>query len=323
MNYDVYTDQMMAGHPSRRWSHEFFQQLKNDLKEWKLDYSSSITQKMTHTVSGQKLIAHVMHDFNHEVDQETIVVTDVVFKNHPVDTINLYPEIFGKFYNDFTYDNCVPTVEFNCFIHRGCPFRQSWIYQLQRLGLLDNGYVSYWCEDRSNRRPPQEHYEELFKENQINQIFEKEHLALREKIPFKNFDISIEDAIINSKLSVVIETFFHNNQFICFSEKMWRSLQLPRPWLMSNVAHAVQQLRDWGFDVLDQYVDHSYDSEPDPITRRMMILEQVKQGIKLSESDLIDLEKRAQHNRTLLKYYQLDWPVKYKKIIETIQGRTL
>lgn len=315
---DLYQDQIMIDHLSRTWTNRFLDGLESDLgaSGWQAQSKSKITLKMQHKNSGRSLIAHTMHDLPKDLDSDCIIVTDVVVKDYENKIFNLGPEVFGEFYHDFKYNNTMPSTKFNCFINRGCPFRQSWFYQLHRRKLLNQGHVSYWCHDRFDNRTPKDFFEFLFERN--NQIFEKEHHELRSQIPFKNFELSLEDAIIDSKVTVVIETFFDNDRNVSFSEKIWRSLQLPRPWMLFGAAHSVDHLRNWGFDVLDDYVDHSYDSLKDPVARQIQILDQLDHDRVLSPEDLEDLEQRAQYNKRLLKEFKQNWPKKYKTIVEEI-----
>jgi hypothetical protein len=315
---DIYQDQIMINHTPRTWSTRCFNQLISDLKKvgWQVLSKNTINLTLQHEKSKRLLIAHVMHNLPPDLDPQTIVVTDVVAKDYVNKILEMSPEVFGEFYHDFEYLDIMPTTKFNCFINRGCPFRQSWIYQFQRHRLLNQGHVSYWCEDRFNKTHPTVFFETLFQKN--NQIFQKEHQELMDQIPYKNFDLPLEHAILDSKLTVIIETFFDNNKNVCYSEKTWRSLQLPRPWVLFGVAHAVDHLRQWGFDVLDDYVDHSYDLKTDAIERQLMILDQVENGIQLNLSNLKDLEQRAQHNKMLLLDYKQRWPKKYKSIIEDL-----
>ena len=90
---------------------------------------------------------------------------------------------------------------------------------------------------------------------------------------------------------------------------------MPRPWLMFNSQNAVKYLRDCGFDVLDEYVDHSYDCEPDSIKRQIMILDQLSSPMQYTQDILDDLECRASHNRNLLKSFSEQWPDQWKKIL--------
>jgi len=317
---DVYHDQIMdPNHVSRRYTKNLVSHLIEDLSTsgWSYLFKNRIGAKLIHQ-NKQSLLLWLMHyPEKKDFALDTTIITDLILYNHPNKSICLAPEVYGFFQIDFKYQNQLPTKQFNCFINRGCSFRQSWLYQFQRNNLLDQGHVSYWCEDRFTSLSPQDHFETLFLNNQI---FEKEHIKLQGHIPYKNFDLLLEDAILDSKLSLVIETWFDDNRYISFSEKTWRVIQLPRPWLTFNSMHSVKCLREFGFDVFDDYVDHGYDHEPDPITRQIMILSQLNKEINYTPQLLEEFETRAEKNRQLLKKLNSQWPEKYKNILLAIQN---
>jgi hypothetical protein len=215
------------------------------------------------------------------------------------------------------YDQKIPSKKFNCFIHRACSFRQSWLYQIIRKNQLDQGHVSYWAHDRFSNDDPPKVFEKLFQEN--NQIFKHEHDYIKDRIPLKTFDLSLEDAIIDSERSLVIETFFDDTKFISYSEKTWRVIQLPRPWILFSSVKAIHYLRTWGFDVFDDVIDHSYDLEPDPIQRQLMCLEQLDRPLHYDQQTLINYEKRAEYNRNLLSQYRTIYPNKYQLVLTLLE----
>jgi hypothetical protein len=314
---DTYKDQIMT-HPSRDWTRRFIQKLKQSLGDkWDIVDVDKNTANI-HLTSSQKkdIRVQLMHIPIGDIREDDILITDIVHAQPHNRLIELYPYIYHEFQIDFDYQHVMPNLLYNCLIHRGCPFRQSWIYQLIRRQLIDHGFVSYWCEDRFSNRPPQEYFELLFLQNQT---FFDEHEELQGKIPFKNFELPIEQAIMSSQKTLIIETFFDNNDYVCYSEKTWRNIQLPRPWLLFNSQNAVSYLRDWGFDVFDDYVDHGYDIEPDPIQRQNMILDQLSNNIYYTPALVDDLERRALHNRNLMKNFALQWPDRYKKILSKIE----
>ena len=85
--------------------------------------------------------------------------------------------------------------------------------------------------------------------------------------------------------------------------------------LLFNAQYAVRHLRDWGFDMFDDVVDHAYDAEPDKHVRQQMILSQLATPINY---DPVLFEQRAKHNRELLKTYQQQWPSKIQTVLKTI-----
>ena len=129
-----------------------------------------------------------------------------------------------------------PSKNFNCFVNRMDPNRQSWLYLLIRRGLFDQGFISFNMDISRHlmlkEYPPGTTPMEVF-ENQFEKycnIFSDEHRILKNKVPYKNFDsdTSPVEIIMDSKFSIVLETYHDDNRFITLSEKIFRCLKLPK-----------------------------------------------------------------------------------------------
>ena len=145
---------------------------------------------------------------------------------------------------------------------------------------------------------------------------------MRDRVPFQNFDGDLDQIIVDSKISLVIETYFDRNEVITFSEKIFRALQLPRPFLLYSALGAVDFLKSQGFDVYDDVVDHSYDNKPDDIQRQIKILNQLEKSFDLvyTNETLIEYECRAEHNRQLLKKFKQAWPARLEKTFDILKN---
>jgi len=249
-------------------------------------------------------------------------VSDNYIKNESY--IALWPEFYGNYLYNAEFQDRAPDRLFNCFMNRACSFRQSWLYQFQRQGLIDDGYITYNLDYRSkdfyHLKGTVDLFDALY-HNGNNQIFEKEHHILHDKVPFFNLTNGLEQTIIDSKVSIVIETYFSNENAVAFSEKIFRVLQLPRPFLLFCASGAVDFLRRLGFDVYDDLIDHRYDQAPDPIHRQMAILKQLNRIKKLDYTDELqqDFYQRARHNQQILLQLKTAWPDKYKSVLEQIK----
>jgi hypothetical protein len=313
MPKDVYQDQIMLNHPSRNWTKKLILSLTPVLKAhgW-VCVESNYMFYAKFSKNSKTLIINLAHIPD---DQSSdYYIGDSVTPTTDWPEFALYPESFGNYLHSFDCQEQTPTKMYNCFINRGCPLRQSWFYFLVRRNLLSQGHVSFWCEDRFTNSTPQQYNEHLYQTHNYT-MFKQEHEQMHSQIPYKNFEISLEDAIIDSAKSLVIETFFEPDHYICYSEKTWRAIQMPRPMLLFNSQFAVRHLRDWGFDVFDDVVDHSYDLEADKFVRQRMILDQLETPVTY-DAELF--QKRAQHNKNVLKQLQARWDKKYNKLLETI-----
>jgi len=239
-------------------------------------------------------------------------ITDNILSNP---NIPLHPEFWGGFSYDPEYVSRAPTKLYNCFINRVCPFRQSWFYQLINKKLIDQGNVSYLLD---YRKMPDECKTKIELNEWIyqqgNQLFKNEHDFIKTRVPFCNFSGDLDQSIVDSKVGIVIETYVETNHAIAFSEKTFRSIQLPRPFIIFGVPGSIKILRQYGFDLYDDIINHSYDLELDPVNRQTMILNQIDKfrvlRMRYSDKQLSSFEDRANQNRQLLKNFLLKWPEK-------------
>jgi len=141
-------------------------------------------------------------------------------------------------------------------------------------------------------------------------------------IPYNNIEpklLGLEQCIIDSRVSLVLETYISDDHIV-FSEKIFRTMQLPRPWILYTSPGAVNLLKSYGFDVLDDYVNHSYDSIEMHWDRLDAILEQLETFInrQYTEQDYIKFETAARNNQKLLLQFEKEWPAKFNTILEEI-----
>jgi hypothetical protein len=90
------------------------------------------------------------------------------------------------------------------------------------------------------------------------------------------------------------------------------------------VQYGIQQLRQWGFDVLDDVVDHSYDNISGVIERQVAILELSDQ---LMELDIKKIASRcheaSKHNQSLLKTWNNNWVINMDRDFEIARQKAL
>jgi hypothetical protein len=209
-----------------------------------------------------------------------------------------------------------PVMDFNCFINRMDPIRQSWLYQFVRRDLFDQGYISF------NMNVDKHVSMKIFPDNvdpfvvfdwqfeQHLKIFRAEHDFIRPVLPYRNFETdNLDQIIMSSKFSLILENSFDQKSLITLSEKIFRCMKLPRPWLLFANANSVKYLKDAGFDVLDDIVDHSYDSIEFEIDRQVKILDIMQDLCKLQFNNQLHarLEKAAMHNQKLLDTMFSNW----------------
>lgn len=241
-----------------------------------------------------------------------LVTDNIVDQQH----IALYPEFWGTFSYAPQYQSRPPQRIFNCFMNRICTTRQSWFYQFVRRNLLHHASVSFLLDSRESPRG-----KDLYEKNfQGYEIFEAEHELMRDHVPFCNFNDDLDQVIVDTHLSLVIETYFDWPRTIALSEKVFRALQLPRPLLLFAAPGAIAALEEHGFDLYRDIVNHDYDLEPDPIQRQIQLLDQLCawRDRTYDKQQLNQLELRAQANRNRLVQLRSRWPQKLKNVLSEL-----
>ena len=226
-------------------------------------------------IKGDIKLACRVVDF---VEFKDVTITD----NHPLvpvdgKVITVLPEFWGQWRFKPVYVDRVPTCGYNCFMNRERPERDRVFELLQKRNILSHGFVSYLAKNYDT----------------VNQ-----HGTL-------------EQCIIDSNVSLVVETYTSFSQ-IAFSEKIFRALQLPRPWLLYCSPHSIELLKTHGFDVLEDYVDIAYDKIDIHWNRLDAILDQMETFIdrQYTRRDYERFEQAATHNQQLLIQFARDWDIK-------------
>ena len=223
------------------------------------------------------------------------------------------PEVYGIYYMPNHRWHRNTDRDFNCLMSRLNPVRQSWFYMLYVKGLLDRGYVSLNIHTRINDQSDPYYNFDKFHQETLNGYDQYYH-EIRQLVPFKNFEETgnVCDTILLSKFSIVIETYFNRPDTRLFTEKTFRALQTPRPWLLFHATNTVEQLRDWGFYVYDDMIDHSYDKFDTAqkfVQRQDAILAQLEElnKIKITSSMFDHWEKQTIKNREILSKWHSSW----------------
>ena len=212
------------------------------------------------------------------VDFADITVTD----NHSLIPVagkvhSVLPEFWGQWRFNPVYIDRPATQSYNCFMSRERSDRDRMFKRLQKRKILIHGFVSYLAQG------------------------------------YNNVDShgTLEQCTIDSNISVVMETYTLDTKIV-FSEKIFRALQLPRPWLLYCSPHSIELLKTHGFDVLEDYVDIAYDTTTNHWKRMDAILDQLKTFInrQYTRRDYERFEQAATHNQQLLAQFAMDWPIR-------------
>ena len=285
-----------------------------------LNADAALDQVIAQRAISDRAVVHLVDALPPGLMQHEIVVTDNAL-TYRSDYWQLWPCFYGVYYWPMEYQLNLPTKLFSCFINRSDPFRQSWMYQLVRHNLLAQGNVNYNLDlERAQELlgidfvDPQQVFEYHYTRG--NELFNVEHELLKPLVPYCSFDTEMEPAVIDGKIQLVLETYFDNHT-ISLSEKTFRAIQLPRPWLLFAASGAVAHLDCCGFDVFDDVVDHSYDSVLEPALRQMAILTELQRwnSIQFTQSLQQRFVQGLEHNQQLLKTLRQKWPERLQNTI--------
>jgi hypothetical protein len=245
-------------------------------------------------------------------DKSAFIVTDNI-PLQPVTgkLISVVPEFWSIWRFDPVYQDRPATRAYNCFMNRPRGDRSMMFYELIRRNILDQGIVSY----NVNR----DEYEQQYAQFESSK-YQHEHELGRKSIPYNTLNNTVEQCIIDSSVSVILETYTSDSHIV-FSEKLFRSLQLPRPWLLYCSPESIKYLRHYGFDVLDDYVNHDYDNIVNHDQRLLNILDQLETFVdqQYSAVDYDRFCQAAAHNQQLLDRFAQQWPDRFANILDEIK----
>ncbi len=220
------------------------------------------------------------------VETADIQITD----NHPLQPttgkrISVLPEFWGQWHFEPEYEDRNASIDYNCFMNRERGDRDQVFTLLKQRNILDKGLVSYLARD----------YDTV------------------------NAHGTLEQCIIDTNVSLILETYIRDD-VIVFSEKIFRALQMPRPWLLYCSRKSIALLKTYGFDVLDDYVDVSYDTIEIDWNRLDAIVDQLETFIdrKYTPNDYQRFRQAATHNQQLLASLLHSWPEKLKTVMSCL-----
>jgi hypothetical protein len=257
------------------------------------------------------------------------------------DIVNQWPNViihrlphslFGIYYLNEVVDNVEIKKEFNCFLNRVDPVRQTWFYLLYARNLLDNGFVSFNMYQNSNLQYPGDTPEQTFDfyHKKYLSSFDDQYDSIKKIVPYKNFvePNNLCEIMLSTKFSIVVETYFERTDCRVFTEKTWRALQLPRPWLLFAATGCVQKLRNMGFDVFDDYVNHDYDLHDTAhsyVKRQEDILSEAQKlfQLEITPDILDDWNNKAQHNRKILQQWSQEYQQNLDHVMKNIKDTVL
>ena len=249
-------------------------------------------------------------------DDGPVIVTDNQFNTPRENIIDLAPEFWAIYQTAVDiHADVKPTKQFNCLMNRVSGERLIMLYKLVERNMLGQGFVSFNCLYH-DRDPSVEQRQLNFTHAHYSHVAPRWNMLndqLRNIMPFLLEGNDPDQAAALSVVTIVVESYV-SDDVIAVSEKIFRALQTPRAWLLVCSPNTVKCLRDAGFDVLDDIVDHSYDSVIDMEQRMDRIVDQVNTVTH-------DHERCCQavaHNRRRLHELGQAWPAKLSQVLQSM-----
>lgn len=137
------------------------------------------------------------------------------------------------------------------------------LLRMQMYGHIQHGYVNFNCANH-DRFQSHESKIQSWQDNIKNILewqgdkYQASVDQLGPKMPFTNHNLDHDIACQSGGINVVIETYASDHS-VSFSEKIFRALVMPRPWIVFAGTWAVARLETMGFDVMRDLIDHNYD----------------------------------------------------------------
>lgn len=216
-----------------------------------------------------------------------------------------------------------------CMNNRPRSHRLTAITYLDFLNMLDCGIVS--ANDRDYETNSVYSYEDIISTNlnildkdYASKIQSQQHIT-NKKLPLiadvstlsnkclpDDISISVYDKTL---INLVTETYYFNNlnkfSEMFISEKSWKPFTAKQIPVIIGPRGIVSRIRDFGFDMFDDIVDHSYDDEPDS-TRLFSAINSLNQVIsKFNVTDISNLtrNRREQNFKKMLTGIDIDEPI--------------
>jgi hypothetical protein len=182
----------------------------------------------------------------------------------------------------------------------------------QYLGI-DSGHVNFNCVLGRDTDPKKNFLDQLIHATDQEQPM---LVKLAQSMPLKNYDFDHDQTYIRSWLNIIMETYSSDN-VVSISEKIFRCLVTPAPWIAYSGRYTIARLRSLGFDVLDNVVEHSYDQLMEAHHKMSGFVDTARATITaLKTHDRSQLAARCQaaatHNQQLLAEMKRTWTTDFE-----------
>lgn len=265
-------------------------------------------------------------------DRNTVVITDN-FVSVPTQyrVCQLPSSFFGIYRHEPAQTQWQPTRRFNFSVNRLDTKRMLLMLELwSRCQLMPDAatldYVNFNCwswggqnDSESGLRGNFEQQWSYLDDN-FREVYESAYHGLLPRMPWRNHKLDHNTSHVSAWVNVVAETY-SSDTTVAVSEKIFRALCTPVPWVVYSGRNTVAYLHSLGFDVMRDVIEHRYDSMIENKTAAYgdkmvdFIFEGADAVAAMQSQDFDKLSVRcaqaAQHNQQLLASMQHQWPADF------------
>jgi hypothetical protein len=301
-------------------------------KRWSRDCKSVITCLVDDI---QSCAMDYRQSASHYFDHDTVVITDNWVNYPTVYHVHRLPDSFFGIYS-YTPElmEWHPQKRFNLNINRIDQQRLLLFLELyQHTSSLDQTIdqdlvnVNCWSWTGDNEstegliRNYTDCYESWRESNPVYHAHYADNFGYTvEQMPLKNHDLSVDQCHLSAWINIVPETYSSRGS-VAVSEKLFRALATPAPWMVFAGRNTVTYLESLGFDVMRDVIWHQYDDLLDTGSAQYgdkavnFVYEAFDAYDRLKSQDLGKLKQRCQaaaaRNRELLIQMRSRWPADF------------
>lgn len=258
-------------------------------------------------------------------ENDTIIITD---NYNFLETNYKITKLPHSFFGIYSYapeqTEWNPSRRFNFAINRIDNCRQTALFELMRHdNILVHDWVNFncWEHNATNETATDCRNNFIQRWNINNELYKKEYQEQYQTVlplmPLRNHSMSLEQSYVSAWINLVMETYISFNS-VAISEKTFRALVTPAPWLVCSGQGTIPYLRSLGFDTLDDIFDHGYDTAPE--REDYLLVDKVRNFVdwarlnhsRLLQQDFRELQIRcanmALHNQQVLSSMRRQWP---------------
>jgi hypothetical protein len=212
-------------------------------------------------------------------------------------------------------------------LNRKAREHRSYLYiQLFRNKLLDSGLVSmnefdnnnllYFLKKRINKRTL-----DLVCPTLPALVYSSPNTILKSDFYVNRI---LTDVYLDTWLTVVSETGYNDADGTVFlSEKLFKPISCTHPFIVVGNKHSLVELKKLGYETFSNWIDESYDNEPDK-KRIDVIIDLLKdlKKIRNKMSFFMDMEEVLKHNYRILERNAVEtYPYAYNEIVKIVNKK--